>query len=188
MPMKGEAALPRFTIRAGMLGDGPQQLELHAEDEERRAIASHAGVAAIERLHAQLDLSRWRRGGARARGWLEATVVQPCVVTLEPLKQEIGEEMDIRFLPADEENRRPAENGATIVGPDDEDPPDLFSGPAIDLWPAVIERLLLAIEYYPRAPDAELDSEIPSGEDEAGDDSPFAALGQLRHRKKSEDG
>jgi len=59
------------------------------------------------------------------------------------------------------------------------DPPDLLSGPTIDLGAIAVEHFLLAIDPYPRAPGAELPAEAADPSPDSSD-SPFAALARLR--------
>ena len=64
-----------------------------------RAIAKAAGLAALPRLEASFDLTRHGADGLRLAGRVQATVVQNCVVTLEPIESEIDEAVDLVFLP-----------------------------------------------------------------------------------------
>ena len=83
-----------------------------------------------------------------AEGELDAQVEQSCVVSLEPVGQTVRESFVLRFVPAGSEA-------------DDEDPeaPDElpYEGGRIDLGEAAAEQLALALDPYPRHPDAMLD-------------------------------
>ena len=57
----------------------------------RAAMAKRAGLAALPRLEASFDVTRHGRGGLHVVGRVSATVGQTCVVTLEPIENEIDE-------------------------------------------------------------------------------------------------
>ena len=63
------------------------------------AIAEAAGLAALPRLEASFDLTRHGADGLRVVGRVQATVVQNCVVTLEPIESPVDEAVDLVFLP-----------------------------------------------------------------------------------------
>ncbi len=72
-----------------------------------------------------------------------------------------------------------------MLDPEGDDPPETFEGDSIDLWPFVLEMLVLALDPFPRAPDAQL----PTGPDEANEPenagkSPFAVLQALKSKDK----
>ena len=68
---------------------------------ERDAIATFLEVSEIPRLEVDLTALPFR-GGIRVSGRLKAEVVQPCVVTFVPVRQEIDEPIDRIFLPGRE--------------------------------------------------------------------------------------
>src|SRR5712671_6753101 len=76
-----------------------RRLEFVADGAVRDAVAKAAGLAALPRLEAGFDLTRQGSDGLRAVGRVSATVVQNCVVTLEPIESEIDEAVDLVFLP-----------------------------------------------------------------------------------------
>ncbi len=56
-------------------------------------------LSSVESFHADLLVSEWKRDGVRVSGRVEAEIVQPCVVTLEPVTQHIDEEVNGLFVP-----------------------------------------------------------------------------------------
>ncbi|HEV7345920.1 MAG TPA: DUF177 domain-containing protein [Devosia sp.] len=121
------------------------------------------------------------RGGIRALGRLLADVVQPSVVTFEPVQQHIDEGVDRVFLP-EAQAHKPTPGSEVFVDLEDDDFPDHIDGPEVDLSALLIETLALAIDPYPRRPGESLDS--LGVEVNGGPISPFAALEKL---KKSTD-
>jgi len=155
------------------LGPEPREVRLEAEPAEREALARRFGILGIHALSAELRLVPEPGGSVRARGLLSAEVEQECVVTLEPVRQQVEAPLDLRILAEGEE---PAD--------DDPDSPDEIesAGGVVDLGEAVAEQLALALDPYPRAPGAvlpELDHPEPEPEPPARP-NPFAKLAKLR--------
>src|SRR5262249_47724254 len=69
-----------------------------AEPSVRAAIAKVAGLRDLPRFEANFDVTR-RGGGLHVVGAISATVGQNCVVTLEPLANEVEETIDLIFEP-----------------------------------------------------------------------------------------
>src|SRR5262249_38263868 len=79
--------------------DSGRHLDLVADEKARNAAAKHAGLSALPRLEASFDVTLHGRGGLHVLGRVSATVGQTCVVTLEPLENEIDEAIDLVFAP-----------------------------------------------------------------------------------------
>jgi uncharacterized metal-binding protein YceD (DUF177 family) len=146
--------------------------DIAADDSVRAAIAKEAGLAALPRLKAEFDLSRHGADGLRLAGRVQATVIQNCVVTLEPIENEVDESIDLVFVP----QISPQADAAGPPEADAEDPPETLRDGVVDLGAVATEFLLLGLDPYPRKPGAVLD--VP----QAGDPSshPFAALAALK--------
>jgi Large ribosomal RNA subunit accumulation protein YceD len=144
---------------------------LVADAETRRAIARMAGLRDLSRLEANFDLSRRDDGGLRVAGRISATVGQNCVVTLEPLQNEVEEDVDLLYMPA---AAAAATDGENAAEPKWGDPEPLIGG-AVDLGALATEFLILGIDPYPRKPGAVF--EPPR--DRKPDAGPFAALAGL---------
>ena len=125
----------------------PATLMVHATPDECLALATRLHIPEVRALTCRWTL---RKQGAmvEAQGALEADVVQSCVVSLEPVEQHVSDRFTVRFVPEGKEK-------------DNEDPdaPDElpYQGSTIDLGEAAAEQLALALDPYPRHPDAELD-------------------------------
>ncbi|UFN50672.1 DUF177 domain-containing protein [Roseomonas sp. OT10] len=154
--------------------EGGRRLTLSATAEERAALARRLDLVSLDRLDAEAEIRPERGPGGiyRVTGRMRAAVVQSCVVTLEPVPQEVEESLDWRVIP-----------GGTAEEDEGEAPEDMAEGPedveaaggVLDVGEALAQQLSLALDPYPRAPGAALD---PGG---AGDSrSPFAALSRLR--------
>jgi uncharacterized metal-binding protein YceD (DUF177 family) len=182
------AGLPAHNVHVGTLPTSGLQVRLAASQTECAAIARACGVSSVVAAGAELTFRRWRAGGVQVTGKVKARVVQPCVVTLEPVEQAIEEDVRLLFIP--ERSRLSRIDGSAsselVLDPEGEDIPDSFSGDVIDIWPPVIEQIILAIDPFPRKPDASVDERYAAGpqDGETGErESPFAALGRLKPPK-----
>src|SRR5260370_32638037 len=80
--------------------DSGRHFDLVADAQVRAAVAKRAGLAALPRLEASFDVTLHGRGGLHVGGRVSATVGHICVVTLDPLENEIDESIDLEFMPA----------------------------------------------------------------------------------------
>ncbi len=149
-----------------------RHLDIVADARTRAAIAKLAGLAALPRLEASFDVALHGRGGLHVLGRVTATVGQTCVVTLEPIENEIDEAIDLVFTPA---SPLSADGGEAIDVLADDAPEPLVGG-TVDLGAIATEFLILGIDPYPRKPDAVF--EPPAAEPDSG--RPFAALAALK--------
>jgi hypothetical protein len=149
-----------------------EHFELVADAEARAGIARLAGLRDLPRLQADFDVTRQGADGLRVTGRVSATVGQTCVVTLEPLANEIDEEVDLLFMPRSADAA--GADGETDDGEADakwDDPEPLIDG-VVDLGALATEFLVLGIDPYPRKPGAVFES---PGENRA-EEGPFASL------------
>src|SRR5215468_5058721 len=72
--------------------------DLVADESVRAGLAALAGVLGMPRLEAAIDVAR-HGNGLRATGRVTATVGQTCVVTLEPMENQVDEFIDVVFAP-----------------------------------------------------------------------------------------
>jgi hypothetical protein len=151
-----------------------RRFELAADEAARAAIAKSADLRALPRLEAAFDVSRHGADGLRVVGRVCATVGQVCVVTLDPIENEVEEMVDLVFVPG----TGAAADAAGRIDPEEpaEEAPEPLLGDSVDLGAIATEFLILGIDLYPRTPDAVF--QAPPVEDSA--EHPFAALAALR--------
>jgi uncharacterized metal-binding protein YceD (DUF177 family) len=70
---------------------------IDATEKQRKELAEVHRLLEVENLEARLLVAPWKRNGVRVSGRVEADVVQACVVTLEPVRNHIDEEIDSCF-------------------------------------------------------------------------------------------
>jgi uncharacterized metal-binding protein YceD (DUF177 family) len=162
---------------AAEVPDTGRSLELAPDEAQRKAIAAAAGLLELPRLEATFDLTRHGADGLRVAGRVSATAIQRCVVTLEPLENEIDEDIELLFQPPQAEAPIAAPTGDTgHQGLEAGEPPEVLHGGLVDLGAVATEFLLLGLDPYPRKPGAVF--EAPPAGDPAS--HPFAALAALK--------
>lgn len=160
---------------------------------EANTFALRPGADVLSQIAEELELSALRKlsfegqitpSGARdweLTGKLGATVVQPCVVTLEPVTTRIDVPVTRRFLrdfeiPEEEEVEMPEDDTTEPLGQ------------WIDPAQVMIEALALEVPEYPRKDEAELGEMVltePGAKPMTDEDArPFAGLGALRDALK----
>ncbi len=170
------SAAPEFSLVL-TLTDAAQgrDLAVEADADARARIAQRLELLALDRFALTASV-RAITGGMAATGAVEAAVVQACAATALPVAAAIREPFDLRFLrdvdaPVGEEEE-------VEIGSDELDLLPL-DGDRIDLGEAAVQTLSLALDPFPRHPDADrvLAEKGVLSEEAAG---PFAALARLR--------
>jgi uncharacterized metal-binding protein YceD (DUF177 family) len=162
--------------RLDQIGAGESRVEVEANAEERLALAKRFGLPAIDKLAAHFVLRR-DATGIFAKGHLSAAVTQACVVTDEPVPATVEDDFALRFVPEG------SEEGDEIELSGDACDTVFYQGGSIDLGEAAAETLALALDPFPRSPDAVqvLKKAGVLSEEEAG---PFSALAALKGKLK----
>jgi hypothetical protein len=155
------------------VAEGGQDFALIADANARADIARVAGLGDLPRLEADFRLTRQGGGGLRVIGRVSATASQNCVVSLEPLANEIEEDVDLLFMPKSSAELTPAEIETDGYRADAKwNEPEPLIGGIVDLGAIATEFLILGLDPYPRK--AGVVFEPP--QDLKPDGGPFAAL------------
>jgi len=171
---------PEFSriIKLDQLGKAGTTHTIAPTDDERAALARRFGLLALDRMEADYALTE-EDGALMARGQLRAALSQPCVATAEPVPETIDTPFAIRFIP---ESLEPVGDEIEVDGEDFDTV--IYIGESIDVGEAIAETLALALEPYPRSPNADAflkDAGVLS----EGQASPFAALLAMATKKKT---
>lgn len=165
-------------VEADRIAATQSHFKFDADAAERAALADRFGLVSLDRFHASFSVRRLRKDLIRVNGHIAASLVQACVVTLEPIPVEIAENVELDFS---ESEADPAEE--MDLDAEAADGPEPLFGGMIDLGEVAAEQLGLAIDPYPRKPGAEIPTEWkadPAAEPEpAAKVNPFAELGKL---------
>lgn len=151
-----------------------RSLALEADEAARAAIAKRLGLAALDRFVVTADM-RSVAGGIAATGEIDAKVVQSCAATDLPVPARLREPFDLRFLrgaelAGDEEEVEISDTDCDILP---------LEGDRADIGETAVQTLSLALDPFPRHPDADriLAEKGVLSEEQTG---PFAALAKLR--------
>ncbi len=155
-----------FPVNVARLPQRGMSVVLEADAETRGALAAAHDVLEVVSLRADLVATSWKKGGVRIAGRLRATIVQACIVSLEPVETKIDEEVSALFLPEGSKLVAPARSadGEILLDAEGDDAPETFSGDTIDVGSLVEEFFELGIDPYPRKGGASLEAKAgPAG-------------------------
>ena len=155
-----------------------EKFDLRLTAGERSLLAAESGVSSIAKLRFAGEIKSVPPADWLLRAKLGATVVQPCVLSLAPVRTRIESSVERRYSP---KNFAPAP-GSCVPMPDDENIEPITD--EIDLLALIRESLVLELPLYPKQEGASL----ISGESlsEVGNkelftpEKPFAVLSEFR--------
>jgi hypothetical protein len=152
--------------------------DLEADQATREAMAEAASVRELLSARASFDLAPQSGGRVHVQGRVQARIGQTCVVTLDPIESDIDEEVDLIFAPLEQipELAETADDKGEVAM-EMEDPPEPIENGIIDLGRLATDVLYLAIDPYPRKPDAVFEAQVTAADP---GDHPFAALKGLQ--------
>jgi uncharacterized metal-binding protein YceD (DUF177 family) len=163
--------------RLDAIGAGEREIQIAATEAERQALAVRFGVLSVGRLDAVLKVKR-EAAGIAVRGRVTGALVQACSVTGAPLNATIDEPVALLFVEAlDDQEEVELDAGALDTVE--------IEGGAVDLGEAAAETMALALDPFPRSPDAEavLRAAGVISEDEHRPYSPLQDLKSLMEKR-----
>ncbi len=177
LPPAEDAALSLPFRVATLSPRKPTRFDIVASPAQRSALAQELGLSRVDSLTFKGEIQPKGKHDYVIVADLNARIVQPCSISLQPVKTDISEAVRRTFL-------------ADFVVPEG-DELELTGDETIDPLPEVIdaglvatEALVLAIPLYPRAPGAELgDASFAEPGVKPLDDAdlkPFAGLAGLK--------
>lgn len=171
-----------YPVRVGHISANPVTVHIEADQQDLKRLAAQWQIPEVTGFKAEIALKRWKRDGVRVTGRISAEIIQECVVTLEPVKQHIEEDVEAVFLPEGSRLANRSQDGAgeIFLDPEGPDLPDTFSGDSIDVGAVVAEFAALAIDPYPRKPGQDFADRIESDSASDKKPSPFAVLQGLK--------
>lgn len=178
----GRAADPdipwSFPVLVAQVPEAGLHQALDTTAAQRERMAATAGVNAMPQAEASFDIVPAAGGRFHVTGRVRARVEQTCVVTLDPVENQVDEPIDVEFAPPSQIPVS-AKSVQKDEGEDAEipDPPEPIVSGAIDLGRLAMEFLMLGIDPYPRKPGVVFVApEVPMDPEE----HPFAALKALK--------
>lgn len=171
-----------YPVKVGHVSANSVTVKLSADPSDLQKLGHQWDVLEVRAFEAKIDIGRWKRDGIRLKGRVTASIVQECVVTLDPVEQTIEEDFEAVFLPENSRlvKRMTDGSGEMFLDPEGPDLPDTFSGDTIDVGAVAAEFAALAIDPYPRKPGLDYADRIESDETADKKPSPFAVLQGLK--------
>ena len=158
----------------------PTQFDLAPDNEARVAIADRLEITAIKKLRFSGALTPEGDSDWRLEAMLGATVIQPCVSTLDPVTTRLDEKIVRRYL----SDPPQLPEGDEIEMPEDETIEPLPD--TLDLDAVMEEALALSLPIWPRAAGVDpvdmrvsAPGVVPLSDDDA---KPFSSLNSIRDR------
>lgn len=156
--------------RADTIGEREREVAISAGADECAALARRFGLVAIDRLEARFSLRR-EAGSVVATGRVAADVTQACSITDEPLAVAVDEPVALRFVEG-------VDGGEDVELSEDALDTIAIEDGTVDLGEAAAETMALALDPFPRGPNAAaaLREAGVIGEDEVTPLGAFAGL------------
>ncbi len=175
MPTTPEFSRP---VALASVPPGGTEVALSATPEECRALARRFDLDRLDRLAGEIRLEHAGRDLLHVSGRVRADLAQRCVVTFEPVPATVDAGFE-RLFSADVAADAKGEVEVDALA---EEPEPMPEGGALDLGEILAEELSLALDPYPRVPDADRRlAEATAAAAAAGDAAgPFGALARLR--------
>ena len=172
----------RFLSLREMAAQKGVKLSETADEAERAAIATAFGLPGVASFETSFAFRPEGADAWRLDGEVRARFTQECVVTLQPVGAKVAESFTRVFSPDGVDPF--ADPSASIDFDLEEEDPAEPLGDGVDVGAVALEALALAIDPYPRAPDAAFASVSarPEGAEEVSEEKvkPFAGLAALK--------
>lgn len=182
-----------WSYDAANLPAGGVEFTTAADADECAAVAAFLSIPSVETLRVAWTIRPWRKSGVRVTGALSADVTQACGVTLDPVGEEVVEEINVRLSAEPLGGARRGSERELEIDPHEEDPPETFDGRHVDLAGITLEHLALGLTPYPRKPGVafegfETGAPAEPLQDDSGEreDSPFSVLAGLASGKRDD--
>lgn len=163
-------------------------LEIAPSESERAALAKRFGFLGLPAFSARVTVDHRVGGQVVVEGRLRGRIVQACVLTLDPVTQDLDDTFRIVFKQNMADERDP-ESGEAVLN-SQTDAPEPLTGNVLDIGEIVAEQLSLAADPYPRRPGTKLEDVLPKprhggrkGQFEQRR-HPFAGLAALRDKPR----
>jgi hypothetical protein len=165
-------------VTVAQIPDTGLHRDIEAGPATRDAMAAAAGLREILSASASLDVTPKGEGRVHVSGRVRARIGQTCVVTLDPIENDIDEPIDLIFAPPEQiPELADLVNEAAERDSEIPDPPEPIVNGVIDLGRLATDALFLGVDPYPRKPDAVFEPPVVAADPE---DHPFAALKALQ--------
>ena len=150
-----------------------------ADPRELAEAAGYLEIPAVEKLRVDYQIAPAPGGCYRMTGRLRARVVQPCGITLEPVRTDIDEEIDVEFREPEDMPESQGHEQEALEAVEHEP----IENQSLAAGRVVLETLLAALPRFPRAEGASLE-QSEAGPRDGGTAGPFAGLAGWKPKPK----
>lgn len=170
------------------LGPNGTALEITASESERAALAKRFGFLGLPAFSARMTVDRKLGGQVVVEGRLKGRIVQACILSLDPVTQELDDAFRLVFAENVSEDLDP-ESGEALLNAQG-DAPEPLTGNMLDVGEIAAEQLSLTADPYPRRPGVKLEDVLPKAKGGARRAAPeqrrhpFAGLAALRDKPR----
>lgn len=170
------------------MGTRGTALEIVASDSERAALAKRFGFLGLPAFSARVTVDRQIGGRVIVEGRLKGRILQACILSLEPVTQELDDAFRLVFAENLAEERDPESGEAVLAA--QADAPEPLTGNVLDVGEIVAEQLSLTADPYPRRPGVKLEDVLPKAKGGGRRGAPeqrrhpFAGLAALRDKPR----
>lgn len=173
------SALLDMGVRVDEVPTEGRKYEFNADEETLALLTQNSPASSVTKFEGHIDM-RPIRGGMEAKGKLKAVLQQPCVVTLEPVDEQIDVSIERIYLRGEEPELDVTANGEVFVDLEASADNEWFDSDKIDLSDFIYEQFLLNLDPYPKQEGAQMPD--VKDDDDPGEKSPFAALAALKQK------
>lgn len=197
MPRNNELEEQEFShfFNVNELIKGYADVTIEASEGQAKDVARRVNINEIKSLTANLKVQSSKGSGLyHVKGALTSTVIQECVVTLDPVETKITEDVEgwfadragaVSFAAAKREREGSKAQGEVEILDEKDDPEPLIEG-HIDLGELVTQHLSLAIPPYPHKEGVEFevgDDQVSQNDDAPYKKNPFEALKDWKEKR-----
>lgn len=161
----------------GDLGRAGAEIRISLGEGERKRLARWANIDSVDAFTAEVALKKYSPSRYAFQASLEATIVQSCVVTLEPVRSRIERQITRELLLSSPVKRALPKEALPPSPTVDDELTEEIESLTYDLAAPLLEEFSLAIDPYPRAPGVAFEAPKDNPEKSEG---PFAALKALK--------
>jgi hypothetical protein len=156
----------------------PVEGRIEFPEAELTRLKTFLGVEAVDRLVIDYRLAPLTGDRLALTGKVNACLTQLCIVTREPVEEEIDEPLDLQCWPEDQLAELPEIDHDASEDALPEDPPLPIIADRVDIGALAAEIVASAMNPYPRKPGAEFDWQDPQADPAVS--GPFADLAKLK--------
>ncbi len=170
---------PEFSrpFEVAEIEDGEVVREIKADEGELAALQGRFAIEALHAASAELSIAAAGEGVVHVSGTVRAKLSQICIVSLEPVDEEVAETVAVTYLPPGVEEPHVAPDGDL----ESADEYEAFDGLSIDLGELTAQQIAAAINPYPRKAGVVFGNQGQLGDNDREErDNPFAVLETLK--------